>query len=115
VEGDAALSRRARATIADARNECLVSIASAWEIAFKASLGKLGVRVPLERGLAERLAANGFGVLPIELGHVARVASLAFHHRDPFDRLLAAQALEEEIPIVSPEVVFRRYGVKRIW
>ena len=115
VDGDAALSRRARATIADAGNECLFSIASAWEMAIKVSLGRLAVRGPLERVLPDQLAANGFGTLPIDLDHAARVASLPFHHRDPFDRLLAAQSLEERIPIVSADPVFRRYGVTRIW
>jgi PIN domain nuclease of toxin-antitoxin system len=61
------------------------------------------------------MTANGF--LPLEIGfrHVARVAAMAFHHRDPFDRLLAAQALEERIAIVSADATFREYGVKRIW
>jgi PIN domain nuclease of toxin-antitoxin system len=115
VDGDAALSRRARATIADAGNECLFSIASAWEMAIKIGLGKLTGRGQIARDVPEQLAASGISLLPIELGHVARVAGLPFHHRDPFDRLLAAQSLAEEIPIVSADAVFRRYGVKRIW
>jgi len=116
VRNDAALSRRARAALAAGANECLFSLASAWEIAIKVSLGKLSIiHGRLEQILPEQLAANGFGTLPIDLAHVARVASLPFHHRDPFDRLLAAQSLEEEIPIVSADPVFRRYGVTRIW
>ncbi len=69
---------------------------------------------PVPEGPAA-LAANGFGSLPVELAHVARVARLPFHHRDPFDRLLAAQALEEGLAVVSADAVFRRYGVRRVW
>jgi PIN domain nuclease of toxin-antitoxin system len=115
MDADAALSRRARATIADSANECLFSIASAWEMAIKISLGRLTGRGRIDRDLPDQLAANGFSMLPIEIGHVARAANLPFHHRDPFDRLLAAQALEEELPIVSADKVFRGYGVTRIW
>lgn len=115
VADDAALSRRARAAIADAGNECLLSLASCWEMAIKLSLGKLTLDGKLDRFLPEQLAANGFLTLPVELAHVARVADLPFHHRDPFDRLLAAQALEEAVPIVSADTVFRHYGVTRIW
>jgi len=115
MDADATLSSRARATIASGANECLFSVASAWEMAIKISLGKLTGRGRIDRDVPEQLAANGISMLPIELAHVARVASLPFHHRDPFDRLLAAQSLEEEIPIVSADPVFKRYGVTRIW
>jgi PIN domain nuclease of toxin-antitoxin system len=115
VSDDAALSRRARSAIADRGNACLVSAASAWEIAIKASLGKLEIGSDVARFIPEQMAENGFEVLPIELSHAARVAKLPFHHRDPFDRLLAAQALEEGLAMVSADVVFRRYGVTRVW
>jgi PIN domain nuclease of toxin-antitoxin system len=101
--------------IASERNECFVSIASCWEMAIKVSLGKLRIEGALDRFLPEQLAANGFQSLAIELRHVAKVVSLPFHHRDPFDRLLAAQAIEEKCPIVSADPVFRKYGVTRIW
>ena len=65
--------------------------------------------------LAEQLHANEFTRLPIEMAHVAAVATLAFHHRDPFDRLLAAQALHDSLPIVSADPVFRKYKLKCIW
>ncbi len=115
ARNDAALSRRARATIAGGANECLFSIASAWEIAIKVSLGKLPVSGRLDQVIPEQLAANGISMLPIEIAHVARVSTLPFQHRDPFDRLLAAQALEEKIAIVSADEVFESYRVKRIW
>lgn len=114
--GDAPeLSAKAKKTIAQPRNECFVSLASCWELAIKVSLGKLKISGTLERFIPEQLTANGFRELAIEVRHAARVARLPFHHRDPFDRLLAAQALEEGLTIVSADSVFRRYGVRRIW
>ena len=109
------LSRRARAAIAAPGNECLLSLASCWEMAIKLSVGKLRLPVPIEQFIPEQLATNRFRQLDIGFRHVVRVTGLAFHHRDPFDRLLAAQALEEGLAIVSVDAVFRRYGVKRIW
>jgi PIN domain nuclease of toxin-antitoxin system len=108
------LSRKARAAIGSGRNQCLVSIASGWEIAIKVSLGKLRIEGALDRFLPEQIAANGFQPLPIDLKHAARVATLPFHHRDPFDRLLVAQALEEDLAIVTADPVFTKYGVRRI-
>jgi PIN domain nuclease of toxin-antitoxin system len=110
-----ALSSRARSSIADRGSECFVSLTSAWEMAIKIGTGKLELPAPVERFVEEQLAANAFRALPIELSHIARVATLPFHHRDPFDRLLAAQALKEKLTIVSADPVFRKYGVKRIW
>ncbi len=107
------LSRRARKVIADSR--CLLSIASCWEMAIKASLGRLDVPRPLDRFFQQQLEVNGFELLPIALEHAAAVRELPFHHRDPFDRLIAAQARAEEIPLVSSDPVFSKYGVKRIW
>ena len=115
VAGEPKLTRRARTAIASARNECFVSVASGWEIAIKASLGKLRIEGALDRFLPEQLAANGFQPLAIDLKHAARVATLPFHHRDPFDRLLVAQALEEELAVVTADPVFAKYGVTRIW
>jgi len=115
VGDHAKLGKGARAAIGDGANECLVSMASAWELAIKVSLGKLTVEGRLDRFLPEQIAANGFETLHIEMDHVARVASLPFHHRDPFDRLLVAQALAEDLAIVSADLVFKRYGVKRVW
>jgi PIN domain nuclease of toxin-antitoxin system len=115
VEGDRVLPSRARAALANPDNECLLSVASAWELAIKACLGKLRLAVPVKRYVVEHVAANAFRMLDIRLPHAARVESLAAHHRDPFDRLLIAQALEEDLPIVTANPVFRKYGVRRIW
>ena len=84
-------------------------------MAIKLSLGKLKLPDAIERFIPEQLAANGFSQLHIDFRHVARVAALAFHHRDPFDRLLVAQAIEEKLPVVTADPMFAKYGVKRIW
>ena len=109
------LSRKARAAITETANECFLSVVSAWEMAIKSSVGKLKLPEPLDRFVPAQLVANGFVQLPIEFRHVAKVATLTFHHRDPFDRLLIAQAIEEKMHIVSADATFKRYGVKRIW
>lgn len=115
VEDAPVLSKKARTTISDPSHECLLSLASCWEMAIKLRLGKLRLPSAIERFIPDQLAANGFRQLGIDFRHVARVATLPFHHRDPFDRLLAAQAIEERCSIVSADPMFRKYGVKRIW
>ena len=115
VEGDRALPAKVRAALADQHNECLISLVSAWELAIKASLGKLRLALPVKRYVVENVAANGFRMMDIQIAHVERVETLASHHGDPFDRLLIAQALEEDLPVVTADPIFRKYGVKRIW
>ena len=114
VADDDRLPPRARTAIAGAE-EAFLSMASCWEMAIKISLGKLTLTAPLERFLPEQLAINQFQVLPIDLDDAMRVAALPWHHRDPFDRLLAAQALQDRLPIVSADPAFQKYGVKRVW
>jgi PIN domain nuclease of toxin-antitoxin system len=114
VEG-AALGRQARAEVSDPENEVSISVASCWELASKLSLGKLRLAQSLERFIPEQLTRNGFVLLGVEFRHVARVADLPFHHRDPFDRVLVAQALQDELAIVSGDRAFRKYGVAVIW
>lgn len=109
------LPARARSAIANPKNECFFSIASAWEIAIKVSIGRLELPCTVERFLPEHLAANAIRELPIEIRHAARAGGLPFHHRDPFDRLIAAQALVEKLAIVSADPLFEKYGAKRVW
>ncbi|MDQ3170404.1 MAG: type II toxin-antitoxin system VapC family toxin [Acidobacteriota bacterium] len=113
VTDDPKLTPRARRAIVAQR--CLLSIASCWEMAIKTGLGKLDMPRPVDRFLQEQLEVNGFELLPISLEHASAVADLPFHHRDPFDRLIVAQARRDELPIVSSDPIFRRYGVKRVW
>ena len=115
VEGNRALPAKAREALSDQDNECLLSLVSVWELAIKAGLGKLKLALPVQRYVVEHVIANGFRILDIRMEHVGRVESLDPHHGDPFDRLLIAQALEEKLPIVTADPVFRKYGVKRIW
>jgi len=113
VTDDRRLSKRARTAIA--ATPCVVSIASCWEMAIKASIGKLTVPLPVSRFMQEQLEINGFSLLPIALEAAAAVADLPFLHRDPFDRLLVAQAQQHGIAIVSADPVFTKYRVRRIW
>jgi len=115
VDDTPRLSRRARTAIGRPGETCLLSVASCWEIAIKVSLGKLTVEGSLERFLAEQMAANGIEPLGITLSHATRVATLPFHHHDPFDRLLAAQALDGDLAIVSSDPIFQKYGARRVW
>jgi len=112
VTGDRRLSRRARRAIES--EEPFLSAASVWEIAIKVSLGRLVLPAPVDEYIDEK-RAEGFSVLSIDWPHAAAVAKLPFLHRDPFDRLLAAQALTERLSLVSSDPVFREYGVKVIW
>lgn len=115
VDNSPTLSAKARAAIAKAETPCYLSLASCWEMAIKASLGKLTLAQPVERFIPEQLAANGFSLLAIDFHHVSRVETLPFHHRDPFDRLLVAQALHEKMSLVSADASLSAYGIKRLW
>jgi PIN domain nuclease of toxin-antitoxin system len=115
MEGSERISQRARAEIEAADGVRALSVASAWEMAIKSSLGKLDLAKPLGDLLPPLLADAGIELLPIEIPDLARVATLPFHHRDPFDRLLAAQALERGFTIVSVDEAFDAYGVARLW
>jgi PIN domain nuclease of toxin-antitoxin system len=90
-------------------------VASLWEIAIKVSLGKLMISGSLDTFIPEQLALNSIGILNITLAHTAAVSTLPFHHRDPFDRLLVAQSLVEDIPIISRDSTLDAYGVTRNW
>ncbi|MGZ5443301.1 MAG: type II toxin-antitoxin system VapC family toxin [Thermoanaerobaculia bacterium] len=112
---DPQLSSTAKVTIENAANRKLVSIASCWEIAIKAGLKKLELGGPSRSFLAQQLSRNNFELLAITFDHATMVESLAPHHRDPFDRLLVAQATAQQLPIVSADPIFERYGVARVW
>lgn len=109
------LTTKARRTYLDEDRRLYLSVASLWEMAIKSSLGKLIVEGGLDtfvRTSFERLDLN---LLQIQTEHVLGVESLPFHHRDPFDRLLASQALREKMAVLSSDTMFDRYGVRRIW
>jgi PIN domain nuclease of toxin-antitoxin system len=104
-----------RRTIEEPRNEVLWSAASTWELAIKISSAKLRLRAPLDEYLPTKLRELSIRPLPIEDAHAMGVARLPMHHRDPFDRLLIAQALAERVPIVTSDAQFRRYDVNSLW
>jgi PIN domain nuclease of toxin-antitoxin system len=115
VLNDSRLSATAKAKIASPANEILVSPASYWEIAIKVRLGKLALKAPFDPFVADQIAINRFTILHIEPRHAAVLTTLPLHHRDPFDRLLVAQALAEQIEIVSNDPKLDLYGITRIW
>jgi PIN domain nuclease of toxin-antitoxin system len=115
VGGDARLSPAARQTIEDLDNEIFISIASLWEIAIKVNLGKLDLGAPYEQFIPAELQRQKIAVLPIEVPHLSVIAKLPLHHRDPFDRLIIAQALTVGMPIIAVDEAFDDYGVERIW
>jgi PIN domain nuclease of toxin-antitoxin system len=112
---DRRLPRHVADLIEDPANLKLVSIASAWEIAIKWSLGKLTLQQPLDAFLRDQVWNGGFNILRVELPHLLAVSSLPLHHRDPFDRMLIAQSQVEGAHLLSAETLFDRYGVQRVW
>jgi PIN domain nuclease of toxin-antitoxin system len=113
--GDPRLSPRARAAVGAERAEVLVSAASAWELAMKVRLNKLPEAVPLMHRFAESLTEQNFKRLPISVEHGRLGGLLPGQHRDPFDRILAAQALLEDLPLVTNDPAFAGFGVKLLW
>ena len=110
---DPQLSVRARDVIEDENNDVYLSVASVWEMAIKAGMGRLPLIEPVEAFIPQQLLRTNIQLLPISLVHALHVASLPGHHRDPFDRLLVAQSLIEGLPILSIDATFDAYGVDR--
>lgn len=107
------LSERVRKLLP--RADTWLSVASLWEILLKTQNGKITLPQPTGPFLMSKLQFNGVRLLPIKPGHVLRIESLPNHHRDPFDRILIAQSLEEKLPVVTADRVFARYPVELIW
>jgi PIN domain nuclease of toxin-antitoxin system len=120
VEGSSELSRIAQESIENPQNQCYISLVSLWEMSIKLNLGKLSTQGPFETCVEDDIFENGFQILPISFPQILLNSTLPFHHRDPFDRLLIAQALQESMSIVSCDLVFDGYLasqrlVRRIW
>ncbi len=109
------LSDRSKQLIEDDYNEKFLSPASIWEMAIKHSMGKLNFGTSFPQFIEQQIGLNSMDLLPIEISHINVVSTLAFHHRDPFDRLLISQALVENIPILSVDKAFDAYPIQRIW
>jgi PIN domain nuclease of toxin-antitoxin system len=114
VNGSSQLSTDAKSLL-ESEVDLLLSVASLWEIAIKTSLGKLTLPGVYGQFIPQQILQNEIEVLPISVEHLTVIATLAFHHRDPFDRLLIAQAMVEQVSIVSIDAVFDSYSIDRIW
>lgn len=115
LDGDRRLSTRARRTVGNEDNTVLVSAASAWEIATKFRIGKLPGAAEVATDISGCIIRQNFEMFDITVLHAQRAGGLPGPHRDPFDRMLAAQAQIEDLPIITNDLVFDDYGVSRIW
>lgn len=113
AQGSRQLPSTALDTIVDPQATCAVSVASAWEVAIKISLGKLEVDGGAD-GFFEILDSNGFGLLPVGRAEVKVVETLPFHHRDPFDRLLVATAMSRDLTLITVDAAFSAYGISTL-
>ena len=112
---DERLSDRVKDIYLNAENVIYFSMASVWELAIKTSIGKIKFEKDLDDFIEVHVKGNNISILKIELPHVLRIADLPFHHRDPFDRLIIAQAIEDNLSILGSDSIFDRYKVNRIW
>ena len=115
AQDDRALSDRARRALLHPETTLYLSLVSLWEMQIKLSLGKLKLPMPLPAAIQRAVTETGMELLPLHPEHVYKLAVLPYHHRDPFDRLLAAQALCERMVVVGNDKIFDAYKVERIW
>jgi PIN domain nuclease of toxin-antitoxin system len=114
IEGSEQLPPNIRAKVLDINNDCYISIASLWEIAIKSSLGKLKLNIPFTQ-IADFLLQTEIKVLPVEMTHLLVLTGLELIHRDPFDRIIIAQSISEELPLLSIDKQFSKYPIHLIW
>ncbi len=114
LEGDATLSTNAKELIENPENTNFVSVATFWEMAIKVSLKKLEMQISIQN-LKKLIWENGIEVLPITIENTLFISQLPFHHKDPFDRLLIAQAVNENMTLVSKDEAMLLYNVKTVW
>jgi len=115
VDQDHLLSPAAHAALADPANELLLSAGTIWEIAIKVGLAKLSLSLPYRQWFSQAMEDLGVTILPVTVEYADVQATLPSHHRDPFDRLLIAQAIVENVPWVSNDAIFDQYGISRVW
>ncbi|MFN6528317.1 type II toxin-antitoxin system VapC family toxin [Nostoc sp. ChiSLP03a] len=114
-QGHQSFSEKMRLLIEDQNNEKLISIVSVWEMSIKQSIDKLNFCLPIKTFIEQEIALNDFNLLNINLNHIDVITTLPLQHRDPFDRILIAQAMVENIPIVSADTAFDAYSITRLW
>ena len=115
INDDPRLSKKAKNVYLNSENLILFSVASLWEMAIKISLKKLSIDEPLNEFIQNHIRRNDIKFLNIEIPHILSLENLAYHHRDPFDRLIVAQCIQENITILSSDKIFDLYSVKRVW
>ena len=115
AQGDARLSGRVRSLIENDTRDIGLSVVSAWELQIKQSIGKLELSAPASSLFTKLVVEQSFSLFRLELDHIATLSTLANHHRDPFDRVLVAQAISEECTLVTKDSVLAKYGVKTYW
>jgi PIN domain nuclease of toxin-antitoxin system len=115
ITDDPRLSGKARETIANRNNELYLSAASGWEIMIKMKIGRLSLPKNPRHFIADQLLLNNIESLPIQMSHALHLHSLPDHHRDPFDRMIVAQAQLEKLPILSCDSQIAKYEVRVIW
>lgn len=115
IEGSPNLSNVARNLIEDQNNQRFLSIASLWEMSIKISRGKLAMGITLTELVQRDVYGNAIDLLAIKIEHLEQLAKLPFHHKDPFDRLIIAQSLAENIPIITKDSLFQNYLTRIIW
>lgn len=115
IAGDDRLREPARTLITSPETERLLSVAGLWEMSIKASLGRLDLDLSFANLVEQQVAGNGITLLSVAPAHLDALARLPFHHKDPFDRLMIAQAMHEEATVLSRDAAFAAYGVPVIW
>lgn len=114
LEGDNNISPKALNAIQNPSNSCFISSASLWEIAIKISIKKLSINIPFQE-IYQLVYNNGIEILTLEFEHFLKVGSLPFHHKDPFDRIIIAQAIVEKMTIIGKDEYFNYYNLDLIW
>ena len=109
------LTATGRSLIDNGENDILLSTASVWEMAIKHSIGRLTFSMPFMEFIKQQLAVNRIDILEITFDHIEVVASLPLHHGDPFDRLIIAQSMAQQIPVLSVDAIFDAYAIARVW
>jgi len=115
IDENARLSEKSRSIFLDMTNDIYLSSASLWELSIKVSLNKIEINNTFENFIQDHVLGNDIKIMKIELPHIIRVSKIPFHHRDPFDRMIIAQSIEDNIPVISGDKIFDRYLSNRIW
>jgi len=109
------LSKKVKDIYLNSENQIFISLASLWEMAIKINLNKLSINEPLKDFVKNQIKSNDINILDIKTKHILLLENLPYYHKDPFDRLIISQSINEQIPLLSFDKVFDKYSIKRIW